>query len=70
MPRVVAITSDEVEGMIRRWLLALGDSRDVMGVQIVVEQPFAAGGYVHNEVPGFNVILSSKDANITQAQEK
>lgn len=55
---VVWFEPDEVAEMIREKLRAAGIDRAPIGVQIVVEQPFADGSKVHNEVPRLNVILA------------
>lgn len=54
---VVYFTPDEVAQMLIEKLRAEGETRQVVSVQICVEQPFGDGMRVHNEVPRINVIL-------------
>lgn len=55
------ITPQEVEHMLRQHAKKCGVNGGFVGVQIIVEQPFAEGMTAHNEVPGFNLIFRHPD---------
>jgi len=56
---IVALTPEEVVELVRKALLEKGISREILGMQIAVEEPFGADMRIHNEVPRLNVVLGA-----------
>jgi hypothetical protein len=59
---IVAFTPEEVVEIIQKALAEKGIERQILGMQIAVEEPFGDGMRIHNEIPRLNIVLAGAGA--------
>jgi len=55
---IVAFEPEEIVEIIQKALAEKGIEREIIGMQIAVEESFGDGMRIHNEIPRLNVVLA------------